>query len=196
MWRPVNSWLDPGLALPAPTLPPSEAVSQPDGAIGMFDRRYLALRGAQTAKADEGAVFDDHLFACFLAIGLAEEAAGVASLTDALGLSGGELARLLASRFPLGALPFPLWRSGEPVLADEEALLRDLLLANRARTDESSTWLVAILARRAMRDDHLAGFGLKQSRRTRASARAPLSGAACRQRQQYALEEILLSPNL
>ncbi len=155
MWRPVNSWLDPGLALPAPTLPPSEAVSQPDGAIGMFDRRYLALRGAQTAKADEGAVFDDHLFACFLAIGLAEEAAGVASLTDGLGLSGGELARLLASRFPLGALPFPLWRSGEPVLADEEALLRDLLLANRARTDESSTWLVAILARRAMRDDHL-----------------------------------------
>ncbi len=155
MWRPVNSCLDPGLAPAAPNLLRLEASLEPDEGVAMFDRRYLALREAQTAKTDEGAAFDDHLFASFLAIGLAEEAAGVATLTDALGLSGGELARLLASRFPLGALPFPLWRSGEPVVADEEALLRDLLLANRARADESSTWLVAVLARRAMRDDHL-----------------------------------------
>ncbi len=121
----------------------------------MFDERYAALRAAQTPKGDEGAAFDDHLFACFLAVGLTEEAAGVDSLTDALGLTGSELARLLAVRFPLGALPFPLWRSGEPVLADEESLLRGLLAMNRARDDESANWLVAILARRAMRDDHL-----------------------------------------
>jgi nitrogen fixation protein NifQ len=121
----------------------------------MFDRRYAALRAAQTPKADEGAAFDDHLFACFLAIGLTEEAAGVATLTDALGLTGRELARLLAQRFPLGALPFPLWREGEPVLEDEETLLRELLADNRARKDECADWLVAILARRSMRDDHL-----------------------------------------
>ncbi|SRR5271166_1207191 len=121
----------------------------------MVDERYLALRAAQTAKSDDGAAFDDHIFACFLAVGLAEEAAGGASLTDALGLTGRELARLLATRFPLGALPFPLWREGEPEVADEEALLRELLMRNRAREDESACWLVAILARRSMRDDHL-----------------------------------------
>lgn len=121
----------------------------------MFDERYAALRAAQTAKADDAAAFDDHLFACFLAVGLAEEAAGIASLTDALGLSGASLARLIAARFPLGALPFPLWREGEPILADEEILLRELLTSHRARDDESAGWLVAILARRSMRDDHL-----------------------------------------
>jgi nitrogen fixation protein NifQ len=121
----------------------------------MFDQRYAALRAAQTLKADEHAAFDDHLFACFVAIGLTEEAAGAATLTDALGLTGSDLARLFATRFPLGALPFPLWREGEPALEDEEVLLRELLASHRARNDESANCLVAILARRSMRDDHL-----------------------------------------
>jgi nitrogen fixation protein NifQ len=121
----------------------------------MFDERYAALRAAQVPKADEDAAFDDHLFACALAAALTEEAAGVATLTDALGLTGSELARLLAARFPLGALPFPLWREGAPIVEDEEALLRELLAAHRARNDEAGHWLVAILARRSMRDDHL-----------------------------------------
>ena len=121
----------------------------------MFDERYAALRAAQIPKTDEHAAFDDHLFACFVAIGLTEEAAGVATLTDALGLTGSDLARLIAVRFPLGALPFPLWREGEPALEDEELLLRELLASHRARNDESGNWLVAILARRSMRDDHL-----------------------------------------
>ncbi len=155
MWLPTNSSPESGRASAAPDLAALEAALDRDAGGAPADQRYLALRRAQTAKTDAGAAFDDHLFACFLAVGLAEEANGEASLTDALGLSGLELARLLASRFPLGALPFPLWRSGEPVVEDEEALLRDLLLANRARVDESSTWLVAVVARRAMRDDHL-----------------------------------------
>ena len=121
----------------------------------MFDERYAALRAAQTPKTDENAAFDDHIFACFLAIGLTEEAAGAATMTDALGLSGNELARLFTTRFPLGALPFPLWREGEPALDDEEALLRELLMGYRVRDDEAAVWLVAILARRSMRDDHL-----------------------------------------
>ena len=121
----------------------------------MFDERYAALRAAQIPTADDNVAFDDHIFACFMAIGLTEEAAGVATLTDALGLSGSELARLLATRFPLGALPFPLWRVGEPVLEDEEVLLRELLSSFRVRDDEAGAWLVAILARRSMRDDHL-----------------------------------------
>jgi hypothetical protein len=82
MWRPVNSWLDPGLVPLASNLLRPETSLEPDGGgVAMFDGRYLAVHEAQTAKTDEGAVFDDHLFACFLAIGLAEEAAGVASLT-------------------------------------------------------------------------------------------------------------------
>ncbi|RBP03483.1 nitrogen fixation protein NifQ [Roseiarcus fermentans] len=121
----------------------------------MFDERYAALRAAQTPKADDGAAFDDHVFACVLATGLTEEAAGIASLTDALGLTGAALARLIATRFPLGALPFPLWREGEPALEDEEVLLRALLADHRARDDEAASWLVAILSRRSMRDDHL-----------------------------------------
>ncbi len=121
----------------------------------MFDERYAALRAAQTPKADDGAAFDDHIFACFVAVGLTEEETGVATLTDALGLSGTELARLFATRFPLGALPFPLWREGQPVLEDEETLLRELLSSHRVRDDEAAAWLVAILARRSMRDDHL-----------------------------------------
>ena len=121
----------------------------------MFDERYAALRAAQTPKSDGDAAFDDHVFACLVSIGLAEEAAGVATLTDALGISGAALARLLAARFPLGALPFPLWREGEPVLADEEILLRELLASHCARADETASWLIAIVARRCMRDDHL-----------------------------------------
>ncbi len=163
----------------------------------MFDERYAALRAAQTPKADDGAAFDDHLFACFLAIGLTEEEAGVATLTDALGLSGNELARLFATRFPLGALPFPLWREGEPVLEDEETLLRELLSSHRVRDDEAAAWLVAILARRSMRDDHLwQDLGLFNRAELSAAAGAALPGAARRQRQRHALEEILLSPHL
>lgn len=119
------------------------------------DGWYAALRAAQTPKSDDDAAFDDHMLACILAAGLAEEAAGVATLTDALGLDGAELARLLTARFPLGALPFGLWRTGRPDVEEEEALLRELLAGNRVRDDEVANWLVALIARRSMRDDHL-----------------------------------------
>ena len=149
----------------------------------MFDERYAALRAAQTPKADQEAALDDHVFACVLAIGLTEEAAGTASLTDALGLSGDELARLLAARFPLGALPFPLFREGEPVLADEEILLRQLLTAHCARKDESAGWLVVDRgeARHARRPP-VAGSRAHEPRRAQRADRAALSRAARRQR--------------
>ena len=121
----------------------------------MFDERYADLRAAQSPKADDDAAFDDHVFACVVATGLTEEAAGVSSLVEALGLTGPALARLFVTRFPMGPLPFPLWREGEPVLDEEEMLLRELLVGHRARDDEAASWLVAILARRSMRDDHL-----------------------------------------
>ena len=121
----------------------------------MFAARYAALRAAQTAKSDEGEAFDDHVFACVLAAALGEREESGAALTDALGLPRGELAALHEARFPLAAEPPPLEGAPDPRLFDEEELLRELLSGARADDDAACAWLVAIVARRAMRDDHL-----------------------------------------
>jgi nitrogen fixation protein NifQ len=121
----------------------------------MFDERYAALRAAQTAKDDEGEAFDDHVFACALSAALADQVATGLALTEGLGLTRAETAALFAARFPLRAAPLCLERAPDPVRAMEEDLLRDLLASYCAHPGEQSGWLAAILARRAMRDDHL-----------------------------------------
>jgi nitrogen fixation protein NifQ len=121
----------------------------------MFDQRYAELRAAQTTKGDEGEAFDDHVFACVLAVALADQAAVGIALTESLGLTRAETAALFAARFPLRAAPLRLERAPDPIRAMEEDLLRDLLLSQSAGRGEESGWLAAILARRAMRDDHL-----------------------------------------
>ena len=121
----------------------------------MFDERYAALRAAQTAKDDEGEAFDDHVFACALSAALADQAATGLALTEGLGLTRVETAALFAARFPLRAAPLCLERAPDPIRAMEEDLLRDLLSSYCAHPGEQSGWLAAILARRAMRDDHL-----------------------------------------
>ena len=60
----------------------------------MFDQRYAALRAAQTAKADEGETFDDHVFACVLSAALADQAAADLALTEGLGLTRAEAVAL------------------------------------------------------------------------------------------------------
>ncbi len=122
----------------------------------MFDERYAALRAAQTPKADEDAAFDDHLFACFLAVGLTEEAAGVATLTDALGLSGHALARLIADA--LSARRAAVSVVAERASRSSRTRRRCCASCSRAiapATTRARNWLVAIVARRSMRDDHL-----------------------------------------
>ena len=92
--------------------------------------------------------------------------------------------------------PFPLRRDGEPALEDEETLLRELLASHRARDYEAAGWLVAYLARRSMATTISGGPRPVQPRRTQPPHRTSLPGAARRQRQQHALEAILLPPHL
>jgi nitrogen fixation protein NifQ len=121
----------------------------------MFDERYAALRAAQTAKGDEGEAFDDHVFACVLSAALADQAATGLALTECLGLTRAEAAALFAARFPLSAAPLCLERAPDPIRTMEEDLLRGLLTSHSAGRGEDSGWLAAILARRAMGEDHL-----------------------------------------
>jgi len=121
----------------------------------MFDSRYAALRAAQPIRGDEGASFDDHVFACIVSAALDEAQATRSSLAAALGLAGAEAARFFAQRFPLDGAPFCLTRAATTEAADEEVLLRELLAQHLAPDDEAGFWLVPLVARRAMRDDHL-----------------------------------------
>jgi nitrogen fixation protein NifQ len=121
----------------------------------MFNERYAALRAAQTAKRDDDETFDDHVFACVLAAALADQAAVGLALTEGLGLTREETTALFAERFPLSASPLCLERAPDPVRPMEEDLLRDMLASHSAGHGRASAWLAVIIARRAMRDDHL-----------------------------------------
>ena len=121
----------------------------------MFDERYAALRAAQTAKADDGEAFDDHVFACVLSAALADQATAELALTQGLGLTRAEATALFAAHFPLSAAPLCLQRAPDPIRTMEEDLLRNLLTSHSAGRGEDSGWLASILARRAMGEDHL-----------------------------------------
>lgn len=121
----------------------------------MLDERFAVLRAAQLARVDADEAFDDHVFACALAIALAEQRRDHTPLTLGLGLSREEIKALLAERFPGMTAPLCLDFAAEPEIADEEALLIDLLRAAQASQDRKRSWLTSIVARRAMQDDHL-----------------------------------------
>lgn len=104
-----------------------------------------------------GDAFDRHVFACALAAA-AEEADR--PLTEALGLTGGSLERLLQAYFPLtgptGRLLAALPPDADPGAdALEEPDLRQLLLDHRTRGVIEEEWLAAIIARRSLRPNHL-----------------------------------------
>ncbi len=121
----------------------------------MFASRYAALRSAQPMREDEGAAFDDHVFACIVAAAFDESARQRQPLAQALGLAGADAERLFARWLPFQPAPFCLSRPSALGVADEEALLRDLLTLHRAPGDEAADALAPLIARRAMRDDHL-----------------------------------------
>jgi len=111
-----------------------------------FARHYAALRAAASPERDGGEAFDSHVLAAILASALTE-AAG-------LGLSSAETGRLLERHFPRytirgldGLAPSPP--------SEEEALLVDLLMAHRSGPEPTAGWLAVLIARRAMRPDHL-----------------------------------------
>ncbi|BCM17603.1 nitrogen fixation protein NifQ [Mesorhizobium sp. J8] len=100
--------------------------------------------------------FDQHVLSCVLSCALKEVEAGEATATEATGLSRAELRDLLAVSFaavPINA--FALEEVGEPEPDPEQKLLRELLLAHARPGDLASVRFAKIIARRAMRNNHL-----------------------------------------
>lgn len=96
------------------------------------------------------------MLACGLSRALEEIEAGEATATEATGLSRAELRDVLARCFP--AFPinaFALKEVSEPEPDPEEELLHGLLLAHARPGDKASARFARIIARRAMRNDHL-----------------------------------------
>jgi nitrogen fixation protein NifQ len=101
-----------------------------------------------------GDPFDRHVFACALAIGLADARV---PLTEALGLSPAALANLMIAYFPGSwrELPAPSPGNGSGRDALEEPDLRAFLLEHRSQGVVEEEWLAAIIARRSLGANHL-----------------------------------------
>ncbi|MFA1627696.1 nitrogen fixation protein NifQ [Rhizobium mongolense] len=100
--------------------------------------------------------FDQYVFSCVLLHVLEEIAADVATATEATGLSRAELQDILEHCVPatvMQAFGLENVREAEPGV--EEELLRDLLLAHARQGDPTSAYFAKIIARRALRHDHL-----------------------------------------
>ncbi len=118
-----------------------------------FAHHYAALRAAARPSSNETEAFDGHVFAAMLAAAMTEAEAADVHLCDGIGLSVGETKRLFDRCFPGykgvldGVAPSPP--------SEEETLLVDLLLAHRSGPEPVCSWLATLIARRAMRPDHL-----------------------------------------
>lgn len=113
-----------------------------------------AVPVAAPARDPDGAAFDRMVFRGVMAVTLAECAETGASLARRVGLGGTALRVLVALH---GPDPLPL-KPEDYVTADEseeQAWVRDLLRRNLSTARESSRWLAAIIARRALEGGHL-----------------------------------------
>ncbi|RRH94546.1 nitrogen fixation protein NifQ [Mesorhizobium tamadayense] len=100
--------------------------------------------------------FDQHVLACVLSCALKEVEDGEATATESTGLSRAELRDVLPCSFPATAINgFALEDVSDPKPAMEEELLHGLLLAHARPSDPVSARFSKIIARRAMRNDHL-----------------------------------------
>ncbi|WP_026791030.1 nitrogen fixation protein NifQ [Pleomorphomonas oryzae] len=119
-----------------------------------FAHHYVALRAAARWVHGEAEAFDGHVLAAILAAALTEAEAPGVCVADGLGLSPAEISRLLECHFP-GYAVSRLDGLAPGVPSEEETLLADLLLAHRSGPEPVSSWLASLIARRAMRPDHL-----------------------------------------
>ena len=117
------------------------------------DVTYLYLRQANAATACEP--FDGHVLACIFAAGLSDCRAG-GSLTDALGISGSELRRIIARYFPGVREQLEVFTlDGEPTVDEDERCLRELLWRLRTAPTPLTSLMSVLIARRATRPNHL-----------------------------------------
>ncbi|MHB1795937.1 MAG: nitrogen fixation protein NifQ [Acidobacteriaceae bacterium] len=117
------------------------------------DNLYRRLLEDRTAGVFDA--FDAHVLACIVTAGVAESHMG-RSLAQALGLGGQALRTQIDRYFPgkLGLLEaFGL--DAEIAVEEDEKCLRELLLRSRTSPARLSTLLSTLVARRAMRPNHL-----------------------------------------
>ncbi|MDR3374478.1 MAG: nitrogen fixation protein NifQ [Ancalomicrobiaceae bacterium] len=121
-----------------------------------FASHYATLSAAGWPALNEAAAFEIHVFASALAVGMTERDATGLTLRETTGLTDEELTRLMVRAFPLVQPASLIGEPGpDPLVDEEEALVRDLLVDHRADARPATRFLAAIVARRAMRDDHL-----------------------------------------
>ncbi|MBM2715715.1 nitrogen fixation protein NifQ [Mesorhizobium caraganae] len=122
----------------------------------MFAQNDGCLSPGQWPRIELEKEFDQHVFACVLSCALKEVESGEATATQSTGLSRAELSDVLTRSFPASAIKaFTLDDASEPEPDMEEELLRGLLLAHARPGDPGSARFAKIIARRAMRNDHL-----------------------------------------
>ncbi|HLP68052.1 MAG TPA: nitrogen fixation protein NifQ [Rhizobium sp.] len=123
----------------------------------MFADHYACLIVGQWPAIDADTAFDRHALACVLSIARDEDLSGRSTIAEATGLGPKELMRLVARNFP--AVPFDNFGidldEAEPERDEEEEILFELLLQHRNPEIAASLHFARIVARRAMRDDHL-----------------------------------------
>ncbi|MGY5809898.1 nitrogen fixation protein NifQ [Rhizobium sp. LEGMi198b] len=124
----------------------------------MSDRwqHLQSSKAGQWLRMDLEMDFDEYALACVFSRALEEIEAGQASATEATGLSRAELRDILTRSFPAKLIDafFP-GEASDPELGTEEGLLRELLLSHARHNDPVSARFAKIIARRALRDDHL-----------------------------------------
>ncbi len=114
---------------------------------------YRMLIGCHPADAsvEDDFSFDRHVLASILAVASMENG----TVAERAGLATADLASLMAHWFP-GACGLGLACAGASAAEDDEtAMVRDLLLMHRSSDCETSRWLAAMIARRAMEPNHL-----------------------------------------
>jgi nitrogen fixation protein NifQ len=120
--------------------------------VGAATYRLLAGCDPADAAVEDDASFDRHVLASVLAVAAME--GGV--VAERAGLANKDLIRLIEREFPAAHDIIPAWCAPVERDDDEEtAMVRDLLLANRSTEGETSRWLSAMVARRAMEPNHL-----------------------------------------
>ncbi len=118
-----------------------------------FAHHYADLRSSARPYCDEAEAFDGHVLAAILAAAMTEAEAADVHLGDGIGLSVAETKYLFDRHFPTYTGKPDGCAPSAPL--EEELLLVDLLLAHRSGPEPVCTWLATLIARRAMRPDHL-----------------------------------------